>query len=224
MPRVGSHAAAGRDARCGVVAGSQARFWGESGLVSTRKGQGRGFLLPGGELRRSCVLGRPESVLCQQAGTAPRSAPLPKPVLPALPRPAELAGGEGNTALAARQDPLPFRRAAAALRGGRRNRWLSPPGCARAGAPLLCLPARLASHQGTPYQPVNLIPPPWHSAGIPAWLLCFWLLQPWLPHAGGALPRGPCLCRLPCRAVPACAGLGWAVCRPLLWRLMPMGD
>lgn len=82
-----------------------------SGLVSTRKGNGKCFLLPGWKLLQSHVPGCPEFALCHWAGTVPL---LCHPqtcscfMLPAFPQPAELAGGDGNKTSSGWQDTVPF--------------------------------------------------------------------------------------------------------------------
>lgn len=85
------------------------------GLVSTRKAEGKGS-----ELLQSRVLGSPNPSFVTGLGQCHSSAPAPQTrsssVLPALPWPAELAGGERNKTVAVWQDTPPSCRAAAAVR------------------------------------------------------------------------------------------------------------
>lgn len=89
------------------------------GLVSTRKGEGRGFLLLDGSYFGAMCQAAPNLSFVIGLGQCHSSAPPPQTcsssMLPALPRPVELAGGEGNKTLAGWQDTPPFCRAAAAV-------------------------------------------------------------------------------------------------------------
>ena len=133
-------------------------------------------------------------------------------VLPALPRPAELAGGEGNKTLAGWQDTPPLCRAAAAVRLRISLSFCSelwqgrslPSSAFLPGSALIRVPC---------YQLANETQSLWHFPGIPARLLRFWLLQSRLLHSDGASPPLHAASgRLPCRAVPC-----WAVlCRASL--------
>lgn len=116
------------------------------GLVSTRKC----FLLPGWELLQSHVLGCPEFALCHWAGTVPllcHPQPCSCSVLPAFPRPAELAGGDGNKTSSGWQDTAPFCRDAAAVwRGSGKVTVFLLQAVPGQGPPLLRLSAWLGSH------------------------------------------------------------------------------
>lgn len=121
-----------------------------SGLVSTRKGNGKCFLLPGWKLLQSHVPGCPEFALCHWAGTVPllcHPQTCSCSVLPAFPQPAELVGGDGNKTSSGWQDTVPFCRDAAAVwRGSGKITVFLLQAVPGQGPPLFRLSAWLRSH------------------------------------------------------------------------------